>query len=86
MPGLLPFRMGAFTVAAHCGLPVVPITLSGTRTLLRGEAHRPHFSRLRVQIGAPLLAHGDDWKAALLLRDAARRQILGQLDEPDADA
>ena len=35
MPGLLPFRMGAFVIAAQSGVPVVPVTLRGTRSALR---------------------------------------------------
>ena len=85
-PGLLPFRLGAFVVAARAGTPVVPVTLTGTRTLLRGEELRPHYSALQVQIGAPLSAAGDDWQAALQLRDSARRRILAQLGEPGAAA
>ena len=83
-PGLLPFRLGAFVVAARTDIPVVPLALTGTRTLLRGVEHRPHFSRLRVQIGTALTPSGNDWQAALQLRDAARRWILEQLEEPDA--
>jgi len=85
-PGLLPFRMGAFVVAARAGTPVVPVTLTGTRTLLRGEELRPHYSALQVLIGAPLSAAGEDWQAALQLRDSVRRRILAQLEEPDAAA
>ncbi len=83
-PGLLPFRMGAFTIATNTGVSVVPLTLSGTRTLLHGVEQRPHFSRLRVQISAPLMAQGNDWQAALQLRDAARQWILERVEEPDA--
>ncbi|MFZ3260038.1 MAG: lysophospholipid acyltransferase family protein, partial [Thiobacillus sp.] len=83
-PGLLPFRMGAFMLAARTGAPVLPVSLSGTRTLLRGEAWRPHFSVLEVHLGTPLSAQGDPWQAALQLRDGARRQILARLGEPDA--
>lgn len=36
-PGLLPFRMGEFMLAARTGVPVLPLILTGTRTLLRGE-------------------------------------------------
>ncbi|MFZ3041864.1 MAG: lysophospholipid acyltransferase family protein [Thiobacillus sp.] len=83
-PGLLPFRMGAFMLAARTGAPVLPVSLSGSRTLLRGEAWRPHFSVLEVHLGTPLSAQGDPWQAALQLRDGARRQILARLGEPDA--
>ncbi|MHB8710814.1 MAG: AMP-binding protein [Trichloromonadaceae bacterium] len=86
-PGLLPFRMGAFVIAANTGTPVAPLALTGTRALLPGESLRPRFSLLRVRVGAPLQAQGaagDAWPAALRLRDAARAVILAQLDEPDA--
>lgn len=83
-PGLLPFRMGAFVAAAHSGTPVVPVTLIGTRGLLRGEELRPHYSKLQILVSEPLSAAGADWQAALQLREAARQQILARLGEPDA--
>ena len=85
-PGLMPFRLGAFLSAARSGTPVLPITLIGSRSLLRGEQWRPRHGELKVLVGEPLFAAGDDWQAALQLRDAARRQILAQLGEPDAAA
>jgi 1-acyl-sn-glycerol-3-phosphate acyltransferase len=30
-PGLLPFKLGAFVVAAHTGAPIIPVALAGTR-------------------------------------------------------
>lgn len=83
-PGLLPFRMGAFMLAVRTGVPVLPVSLVGTRTLLRGEALRPHYSVLKVCISKPLSPVGEDWQAALQLRDSVRRQILARLGEPDA--
>ena len=83
-PGLLPFRLGAFQVAARAGAPVLPVTLAGTRRLLPGEGKWPRFARLTVDIDAPLLPSGADWEAALALRDAARAVIRARLGEPDA--
>jgi 1-acyl-sn-glycerol-3-phosphate acyltransferase len=83
-PGLLPFRMGAFMLAARTGVPVLPVSLIGTRTLLRGEALWPHYSTLKVYIGKPISPVGEAWQAALQLRDSARQQILARLGEPDA--
>ena len=83
-PGLLPFRMGAFVIAANTGRAVVSVTLNGTRTLLPGESLRPRHSPLRVWVDAPLsVPPGDGWQAALQLRDTARRQMLARLDEHD---
>ena len=83
-PGLLPFRMGAFVVAAHTSIPVVPITLIGTRELLPNETLRPHYSALRVVVGAPISAEGGEWQAALQLRNVTRRRILAQQGKTDA--
>jgi 1-acyl-sn-glycerol-3-phosphate acyltransferase len=83
MPGLLSFHMGAFLVAAEAGIPVMPVTISGTRAALRGEQWFPRRSKIRVHIGAPLTPTGAGFEAALRLRDAARAEILGQCGEPD---
>jgi len=83
-PGLLSFRMGAFMLAARTGVPVLPVSLVGTRTLLRGESWRPHYSALKVDISKPISPVGEAWQAALQLRDSARQQILARLGEPDA--
>jgi 1-acyl-sn-glycerol-3-phosphate acyltransferase len=87
VPGLLPFRLGAFVVAVRCGIPVIPVTLVGSRALLPDETLRPHYNTLQVLIDEPLSPEGDDaWQAALKLRDTARSRILGRLGEPDAAA
>lgn len=83
MPGLLPFRMGAFVVAAQAGAPVVPLTLRGTRSILREGHWLPRRGSLNVTIGKPIVPTGDDWNAAIELRDAVRREILLHLREPD---
>ncbi|MBA3002888.1 MAG: AMP-binding protein [Desulfurivibrio sp.] len=85
-PGLLPFRLGAFVVAARVGMSVVPITLSGTRALLPGEIVWPRFSKLQVRIGAPVSAQGDDWQAALQLHEVVRGEMLKQMEEHEAVA
>ncbi|HHI70834.1 MAG TPA: acyl-phosphate glycerol 3-phosphate acyltransferase, partial [Rhodobacteraceae bacterium] len=41
-PGLLPFRLGAFLAAAEAGLPIVPVAIRGTRSILRADAKLPH--------------------------------------------
>ena len=82
-PGLRPFHMGAFVVAAQAGVPVVPLALHGTRSLLRSGQWLPRRGVVRLTFGAPLLPSGTDWTAALQLRDAARAAILRHCGEPD---
>ena len=85
MPGLLPFHMGAFVAAAEAGVPVVPVTIRGTRSLLRADSWFPHRGAVHVSVGAPILPVGTDWATAVKLRDAARAALLAHLGEPDLD-
>lgn len=83
MSGLHPFHMGAFIAAASSQVPVIPITLRGTRSKLRGNSLFPRRGDISVTIGAPLFPNGNDWNAALELRDKARSEILTHCGEPD---
>ena len=83
MPGLLAFRLGAFTTAIEAGVAVYPVTIRGARSLLRGEQWFPRRGSLNVRINKPIAGEGDDFIAAVRLRDAARSIILQQCGEPD---
>ncbi|MEK9133316.1 MAG: lysophospholipid acyltransferase family protein, partial [Pseudomonadota bacterium] len=82
-PGLLPFHMGAFVAAAEAGVPLVPITIRGTRSILRSDQWFPRRGTMAVTIGTPVQPEGSDWAAAIRLRDAARAEILRHCGEPD---
>ncbi|MDH3667689.1 MAG: AMP-binding protein [Paracoccaceae bacterium] len=83
MPGLLEFHIGAFLVAARTGTPVLPVAIRGTRSVLRGEQWFPRHGRISVHSGKLHLPDGDDFEAALRLRDRVRRSILEYSGEPD---
>ncbi len=83
MPGLLEFRVGAFMAAAQASVPVIPVTIRGTRSILRAGSWFPRRGQLAVIVDAPILPEGDDWSAAVRLRDAARAVILRHCGEPD---
>ncbi|HET8997434.1 MAG TPA: lysophospholipid acyltransferase family protein, partial [Acetobacteraceae bacterium] len=83
MPGLLGFHLGAFLVAAEAGVPVVPVTISGTRAVLRGGQWFPRPGAIQVRIGRALMPDGRDFAAAVRLRDRTRAAILAQCGEPD---
>jgi acyl carrier protein len=82
-PGLNLFHMGAFTVAAESGLPVVPITLKGFRYKLPAGSHWPRRGALSIRISAAIYPEGDDWSAAVALRDSCRQEMLKYCSEPD---
>jgi 1-acyl-sn-glycerol-3-phosphate acyltransferase len=81
--GLRPFRMGAFVVAAQTGTPVVPVSIRGTRSILRDGSWFPRRGPISVVIGEAIVPRGPDWAAAIALRDAARTEILRWCGEPD---
>jgi 1-acyl-sn-glycerol-3-phosphate acyltransferase len=82
-PGLLPFRMGAFVLAARADVPLVPVAIGGSRMVLRDGQWFPHRGDIHLHICAQLLAQGSDWLDAIRLRDSARAELLQHLDEPD---
>jgi len=79
-PGLRRFQNGAFTIAVRQGLPLVPLTLSGTRSMLPAHSWLPRPANLAVKLAAPVYS-GD--QNAATVRDNCRQQILASLDEPD---
>jgi 1-acyl-sn-glycerol-3-phosphate acyltransferase len=82
-PGLLPFRMGAFVTAAEAGVPVVPVAIRGTRSILRGDDMFPRHGAVSVVVAPPIRPEGPGWAAAVKLRDAARAAILSRCGEPE---
>ena len=85
MPGLLPFHMGAFVAAAEAGVPVVPVTIRGTRSILRDDSWFPYHGAISVTVGTPVPPQGTEWAGAIKLRDAARAAVLIHLGEPDLE-
>ncbi|MCZ6875818.1 MAG: AMP-binding protein [bacterium] len=82
-PGLQPFRMGAFAVAAQAGALVIPAAIRGTRSMLRAGQWFPRWGRLSVVVGQPIKPTDGDWSSTVMLCNAARRQILEICGEPD---
>ncbi len=78
---LLPFHLGAFLAAAQAQVPVLPITLTGTRDVLPDGHWWPRRHALGVQIDAPIEpgAAEEPFAAAVVLRDAAQSAIARRL-------
>ena len=79
-PGLNRFRSGAFRIAAHADMPVVPTVIRGSRAILPEGAVLPVPGNLSVTLSAPVRS-----TEPLALLAAARRQIVDLLGEPDLD-
>ncbi|ORV61533.1 acyl-phosphate glycerol 3-phosphate acyltransferase [Mycobacterium europaeum] len=84
-PGLRPFHMGAFVVAAQTGVPVAPVAIRGTRTVLRPEHHFPRRGAIDITVGEPINPSGNSWTAAVELQRAVREAVLRLSGEPDVE-
>ena len=82
-PGLRPFRLGAFKVAAESRTVIVPVALRGSREVLRGESRSPRPGRVEVWIGEPIPSNGSGLGELVDLRDRVRAEILAHCGEAD---
>jgi acyl carrier protein len=92
MPGLLPFRMGAFSAAARLNIPIIPVAVRGTRSILRAGSWFPRRGFITVSIGSPIHpktapaeSKKDTWAEAISLRDKTREWILLHCGEPNLE-
>jgi 1-acyl-sn-glycerol-3-phosphate acyltransferase len=90
VPGLMPFHLGAFTLAAETGAPVIPIAIRGTRSILRANSWLPRHGSIHIDIGRAIQPRDiekevgkDSWKVAIALRERCRTFILRHCGEPD---
>ena len=83
--GLRPFQMGAFKLAADTASPLLPVTLSGTRQVLRDGRMLPSPAPLRVVISPAIRPAGKGWPEMIRLRDAAYAEVLKHCGEGPLD-
>ncbi|MDA1315911.1 MAG: AMP-binding protein [Acidobacteria bacterium] len=81
--GLLPFRLGAFQVAADTDTPVIPVVLRGTRQILRDGHWLATHGSVHVKILPAIEPQGTEFHEVIRLRDATRAAILAHCGEPD---
>jgi len=82
---LLPFRSGAFRIAADTGRPILPLAVSGTRTAIRKGA--PWFGRARVTVRIldPVPTRGLDPTELRRLKSEVRAAIDAARKRPPLD-
>ena len=83
--GVRPFKLGAFKAAVETSLPVLPVSISGTRHILRDRSWLPRRGPIQVTIRPPLQPTENHWREVVRLRDAARKEIVRHCDEEALD-
>lgn len=80
-PGVKPFRMGAFTLAAQQRCPVVGISLQGVRLILPDQTWRPRRGNIRIVIHKARRADSDRFDSVVKLKRLVRQDILADSGE-----
>jgi 1-acyl-sn-glycerol-3-phosphate acyltransferase len=85
--GVRPFQLGAFNAAVATRVPIIPVSLAGTRRFLRDGTVLPRPTSITITLSPPLQpkaldADSSDWHEVVRLRDATREQIARHSGEP----
>lgn len=79
---MLPFKKGAFMLALHTGVEIVPVAVLGTRAILPKGSGRLRAGPITVRFGAPIDSSrfDDDSRDALI--EEVRQRIEALLEKP----
>ena len=90
--GVRPFQLGAFKAAVAAGVPIVPVSLAGTRRFLRDGTYLPRPTSVTITVSPPIHPRVisdpslDEkslvWQELVRLRDATREAIAPHTGEP----
>ncbi len=90
--GVRPFQLGAFKAAVTTGMPIIPVSLAGTRRFLRDGTYLPRPTSVTITLSPPIYpvtaasssttADSSGWHELIRLRDAARAAIVRHAGEP----
>ena len=53
---MLPFKRGAFHIAAQVGFPIIPVTISGTQNLFQSKPFKINSGKVILDFGKPIVA------------------------------
>jgi len=77
---LRPFKKGAFRMAQDLDLPILPVTILGTREILPADSLRMHPGTVSLTVHAPIAVSGDD-DTALEEAMARSRTVIASVGE-----
>ena len=93
--GVRPFQLGAFKAAVEVGVPIIPVSLAGTRKFLRDGTYLPRPCDITITLSPPIFprsatttssdsSSGESagWHDLIRLRDQTRQAIGRHAGEP----
>ena len=78
------FKAGTFLLAIKAGVPVIPVTLIGTRAVLKMNSFHVHPGRVEMILHPPVSTDGMTSHSADALCDQVRAIIAAAFDGPPA--
>jgi len=84
--GLRPFQLGAFKAAVDTGAPIIPVSIAGSRSVLRDGTILPRFSSVTLTLSPPIYPRASqsaesEWQEVIRLRDLTRDAIAPHTGE-----
>jgi 1-acyl-sn-glycerol-3-phosphate acyltransferase len=90
--GVRPFQLGAFKAAVDAGVPIIPVSLAGTRRFLRDGTYLPRPTSVTITVSPPIYPRVTSearkaeehsaWHELIRLRDTTREAIARHAGEP----
>lgn len=80
---LLPFKKGAFVMAVEAGVPIVPVTISGSAAVMPKRQLKVYPSTVRLTVHQPISTQGRTKESVGDLMAQARAAILSSLNEEE---
>ena len=78
------FKAGTFLLAIKAGVPVIPVTLNGTRAVLKMNSFHVHHGRVEMVLHPPISTDGMHSHSADALCEQVRAIIAADFDESSA--
>ncbi len=82
---LYPFKKGAFVMAIRAGVPIVPVGISGSGSVMPKGSFRVRAGEVRVRVGRPIEVAGREHVDRDSLADETRRAVAALADVALAD-
>jgi len=76
---LQPFKSGLFSLALHAGVPIVPVSISGSKDIVRKGSFRVNRGKIRMVIGKPIDVSKYQKKGKTKLMQKVREAIASNL-------
>lgn len=77
---ILPFKKGPFMLALEAGVPIIPVAIHGSGSVLPSDGFKLRPGTIRVKLGQPIPTEGRAGERDALMREARRAVVSMNLE------